>query len=171
MLTHRKFLYPSILVIALSLLTLITPLQVIAQTPSSRIGHVEDTDDSKTSGEVNFIVGEEAIRKELEQMGIDLDALIQAAPKKDDGPQPTGPGGHQGVMFCRGPAIAYNLFHVSPGGYVGAFTGTNLWIGGGVCDHVLGCLVLGNALIPAGDLVLAYFVVAPLTIDYGAWCS
>jgi len=79
--------------------------------------------------------------------------------------------GRAGVMFCRGPATAYNLYHVSPGGYVGAFTGTNLWIGGGVCDYALGCLVLGNAFIPAGDLALAYYVIAPLTVDYGAWCS
>lgn len=171
MLKHWKI--NSVLVLAISFLAFIIPLSQVAAQPSGTPNtiNVIGDDSSETPGEVTFIVGEEAIRKELERMELDLDKLMQDPPEKGDGASPDGAGGHAGVMFCRGPATAYNLYHVSPGGYVGAFSGTSLWIGGDVCNNALGCLVLGNAFIPVDELALSYYVIAPLTIDYGAWCS
>lgn len=129
--------------------------------------------------EMIFITEEEAIREELESIGVilDLASLREKAQQafsegdRSEGPTPLGPGGHHGPLICSGPAMAYNLYHVSPGSYIGSFAGSNLWLGAGSCSDLFGCLVLGSAYIPPGHFTLTYHALALLTFDFGAWCS
>jgi hypothetical protein len=129
--------------------------------------------------EMIFIMEEEAIREELERVGVilDLASLRDKAQQafsegdRSEGPTPLGPGGHHGPLICSGPAMAYNFYHVGPGPYIGSFASSNLWLGAGNCSDLLDCLVLGSAYIPPGHFTLTYHALAPLTFDFGAWCS